>query len=334
MLRLAGPLLFAAVGSLFAAGCANEAKPAISLKSKALESPRSREARVALYERTLRARLAGGSDPLIDMEVSLDAWRNPARLIEGMNRAGVALAAVTAGSEEAIRKAASRHPGRLVPLTAPVAPGSREGAASRYFSDVKRQLDEGALGIGRVSWRSASSRDAGARLAAILRLSSETGAPLWIAAPTDDDGLGRLERRLRAAPEAKIIWTQAGRIANPGAWPGYGHGLLRALSLRRANLFFTLTQEPPPPRSETPGARKNHLFDSDGAFSPEWRALLEARVSHFMVGSGSGASDPAAYAKRTLLFRKGILARISRSARRRIAFQNAWRLLTNRSWKP
>ena len=74
------------------------------LKSKAKQN-QSREARIKLYERTLRKHLASDSYPLIDLEVSLDQWKSAAQLIEGMDRAGVALGAVTAASEEAIKKA-------------------------------------------------------------------------------------------------------------------------------------------------------------------------------------------------------------------------------------
>ena len=330
LIALAAPLL---IGALLAAAGANEAKPPAPPQSKAPEGPTSREARIRLYERTLRGRLAGGALPLIDMEAALDAWRSPARLINGMNRAGVALAAVSARSGEAIRKAAARHPARLIPLTASGVLKGRADAAGQT-AGLGRQLGGGAFGIGRIAWRAAASGDAGAgeALAGVLRLASEAGAPAWVAQPEDDAALARLERLLRAAPGAGIVWTRAGRVENPDAWPGYGHGLLRALSLRYAGLFFTLAQEPPPAPGETPAARKNHLFDPGGALALEWRALLEARAGHLMVGSGAGG--PAEYAGRALLFRQKILSKLSRAAAARIAWRNAWRLLTRRAWKP
>ena len=119
--------------------------------------------------------------------------------------------------------------------------------------------------------------------------------------PPDDGGLEQLERLLRETPEARIVWTQAGRILNLNALPGYGHGLLRALSLRHAGLLFTLTQDPPAPADVTT-ARTNHLYDPGGAFSREWRALLEARVGHFTAGNDASPATPAAYAGRTRAF--------------------------------
>ena len=255
-----------------------------------------------------------------------------------MDRAGVALGAVTSASEEAIEKAVERYPGRLIPLTTSAAEKDWMKDSGAYLSGMKRQLEGGAFGIGKITWRPVSSdkaqmTQAGEALGAIIHLATKTRSFLVLDMPPDDGGLEVLERQLRAAPAARVVWTQAGRALNLNALPGYGHGLLRALSLRHAGLLFTLTQDPPAP-ADSPPPRKNHLYDPGGAFSREWRALLEARVGHFTAGNDSSATSPAAYAGRTLHFRQNVLANISPPARRLIAYRNAWRLLTNRNWKP
>ena len=145
-----------------------------------------------------------------------------------------------------------------------------------YLSGMKRQLEGGAFGIGKITWRPVSSdkaqmTQAGEALGAIIHLATKTRSFLVLDMPPDDGGLEVLERQLRAAPAAKVVWTQAGRALNLNALPGYGHGLLRALSLRHAGLLFTLTQDPPAP-ADSPLPRKNHLYDPGGVFSREWRA--------------------------------------------------------------
>ena len=323
------------IGAFSAAGVADAAKPPNSLK---LNAEQIREAQVERYERTLRRHLASDPWPLIDLEISLDRWKDTAGLIEGMNRSGVALGAVTASREKAIQKAVERYPGRLIPLTTSASPNEWMRAGSGYLAGIERQLAGGAFGIGKITWRPVSSdkarlKRAGEALGAILRLATKKRSFLVLDMPPHDDGLEALERLLRAAPVARVVWTQAGRALNLNALPGYGHGLLRALSLRHAGLFFTLTQDPPAP-ADSLAPRKNHLYDPGGAFSREWRALLEARVGHFTAGNDSSATSPAAYARRTLHFRRNVLANISPPARRLIAYQNAWRLLTNRNLKP
>ena len=323
------------IGTFLTAGATQAAKPPNSLKSKAEQN---RAARVKLYERTLRKHLAAGPYPLIDLEISLDRWKSAAGLIEGMNRAGVALGAVTSAREEAIKKAVAQYPGRLIPLTTSASQNEWMRTGSGHLSGIKRQFEGGAFGIGRITWRPVSSdkarmKRAGEALGAMMRLAAGKKSFLMLDMPPDDDGLELLERLLRAAPEARVVWTQAGRILNSNALPGYGHGLLRALSLRHAGLVFTLTQEAPAP-ADSPETRTNHLYDPGGAFSREWRALLEARVGHFTAGNDSSPANPATYAGRTLFFRENVLGNISPPARKFISYQNAWRLLMNRRWKP
>ncbi len=322
------------IGACFTAGLADAAKPPNALKSKAKQN---REARVKLYERTLRKHLASGPYPLIDLEISLDRWKSAAGLIEGMNRAGVALGAVTSAREEAIKKVVAQYPGRLIPLTTSASQGDWMRTGSGYLAGIKRQLASGAFGIGKIAWRPESSdktrmKRAGEALGAMMRLAAAKQSFLVLDMPPDDGGLEQLERLMRAAPEARIVWTQAGRILNPNALPGYGHGLLRALSLRHAGLLFTLTQDPPASDATIP--RKNHLYDPGGTFSREWRALLEARVGHFTAGNDSSPANPGTYAGRTLFFRENVLGNISPPAGKLIAYRNAWRLLMNRRWKP
>ena len=334
MRRIVFPLTIL-IGAFWTAGIAGAAKPPNALK---LNAKQNRAARLERYERTLKVHLASGPYPLIDLEISLDRWKSAAGLIEGMDRAGVALGAVTSASEAAIEKAVERYPGRLIPLTTSAAEKDWARPDSGYLSSTKRQLAGGAFGIGRISWRPVSSdkarlKQAGEALGAIIRLATQMRSFLVLDMPPDDGGLEVLERLLRAAPAARVVWTQAGRALNLNALPGYGHGLLRALSLRHAGLLFTLTQDPPAP-ADSPPPRTNHLYDPGGAFSREWRAMLEARVGHFTAGNDSSPAGPAAYAGRTLHFRQNVLANISPPARKLIAYRNAWRLLTNRNWKP
>ncbi len=322
------------IGAFSTTGVADAATPPNALKSKAKQN---RDARVELYERTLRRHLASDPYPLVDLEISLDRWKSAGRLIEGMNRAGVALGSVTATSEEAVKKAVAQYPGRLIPLTTSATPKDWMEDSGAHLSGMKRQLEGGAFGIGKITWRPASSDKAqmtraGEALGAIIRLATQTRSFLVLDMPPDDGGLELIERLLRAAPEARIIWAQAGRILNLNALPGYGHGLLRALSLRHAGLLFTLTQDPPASDATVP--RRNHLYDPGGAFSREWRALLEARVGHFTAGNDSSPANPATYARRMLFFRENVLGNISPPARKLIAYRNAWRLLMNRRWKP
>lgn len=302
-------------------------------------APRTRAERIALYAETVRAYQKAGWLPVIDLEADLAAWKNPALLVEAMNRQGVALAAVTADKESAIHRAVELFPNRLVPLTTEAGEKRWAYATHLYLDDQRRQLGAGAFGIGDVAFEAARRhsdtqlRVAREALEALLRLAVEKKAPVLIRMAPEDAVFGVLERQLRTLPQARVVLTQAGLLPDPAWMPGYGQALLRAMSLRHPELFFTLTLNPPPPYSPVPRVRHNLLYDPGGSFSPEWGALLESRVSRFMMGSGPASADGKAYVAWTKAFREHVLGALSPSVREAIAYQNAWRLLTGEPWR-
>ena len=167
----------------------------------------------------------------------------------------------------------------------------------------------------------------------MLGLAAERRAPLILDMVPEDADVSRLERALAAHPGAPVVWIEAGRLPRVELNPGYGHALLRAMSLRHANLSFALTTRPAPEPSPVIRPRRDLLHDPGGRLSPEWGAVVEARVDHFLTASPPGAGDASAYAKWMLAYRRAVLERLSPPSRPRVAYQNAWRLLTGREWK-
>ena len=346
-MRLSAPAMALAMAALLvAAGCGGAKAPADEKKS-AGKVPASKRAgrakRAGLYRKTLKARITSGRAglagrlPIIDLEVMLPAKGDISALIRAMDTAGVALAVVTSGDVETIRRAAARHPGRIVPLTA--APEGKAWAtrSAAHLKAARRQLGAGAYGIGRVRMDLGGKRrlgpaPKGGLRGPPLRLSAEKKVPLWLDMAPEDHGLGWLERQLRAHPAASVLWSRAGYHSAPEKLPGYGHGLLRALTLRRPNLFMTLTQRPPVPRGPVPAPRTNLLFDRGGGFSPEWREMIEARIAHFATSSAAGPEGLTGYPGRVRAYRRRILGALTPPARRRLAYRNAWRILTGEDW--
>ena len=321
---------------LIAAGCGG-AKAPVAEKKTAGKAPASKRAkRAGLYRKTLEARIASGQLPIVDLEVMLPAKGDAGALIRAMDEAGVALAAVTSGDAETIRRAAARHPGRIVPLTAAPEGGAWATRSAAHLKAARRQLGAGAYGIGRIRMdlggKGAPVQRQKAAFEALLRLSAEKKVSLWLDMAPEDHGVGWLERQLRAHPAASVLWSRAGHLPAPEKLPGYGHGLLRALTLRRPNLFMTLTQRPPARGGSPPAPRTNLLFDRGGGFSPEWREMIEARIAHFATASAAGPEGLADYPGRVRAYRRRILGALTPPARRRLAYRNAWRILTGEDW--
>ncbi|MEE9276372.1 MAG: hypothetical protein V3V62_13790 [bacterium] len=335
-LRLALLALALLAWALLGAGCAPEI-PAVKTP------PRTRDARLALYEKTLRAFLKAGTLPLIDLDLSLGREADLPGIVRAMDRAGVALAALTSPREAVIQAAVRRRPGRFIPLTAEGRGDAWAREGGSFLEETRRRLARGAFGIGRLTLRAfppigAGGKEisvplAGGTFEALLRLAAERKVPLWIRMDPDDETLGRFERLLRAHPGARVVWTGAGRILRPDRLPGYGHGLLRALSQRRPGLFFVHAQGIPAGDRLAVRHRPLVFYDPDGEVSPEWRAMLEARSGRFGAGSGGGGAHPDRYLERMRGFRSRVLGALTPSARPQIAYRSAWRLLTGRAWK-
>ncbi len=335
----------ALLACVLAWGCAGEeARPQLS---RPVPHPRWEP-----YQRTLRAFLQKEKLPLIDLEVTLSPETDLSGLIAEMDNGGVALAAVTGPSEKIIREAVRAHPARLIPLTTEGRDASWAEPGGPFLAGLRRQIGEGAYGIGKLTLLAFEEGDqkTGGGLAAVrkekvalplnggafeqvLRLAGEKKAAVWIGMEPDDERVGQLEKLLRAHPAVPVIWTGAGRIRRLDRMPGYGPGLLRAMTLRHPNLFFTLTQGTRTGRRLLTRAREYLLYETKGVFSAEWRSFVEARIGHFGTGSGIGGQAPPVYRERIRRFRRRILARLSPQAAPRIAYRNAWRLLTGEAWE-
>ncbi len=326
------------------AGCGPAPGPVSLAPAKA---PASREGRNALYRKTVQAFLDAGHLPIIDMDIFLAPKTDMAGLIEAMDLAGVALAAVSAHEKETIARAVRGYPARLIPLTTAPRGISWSAPGSGYLSSTRRELEAGAYGIGRIFLDLAPGKNLNdgekdpradkikrqkAAFEALLRLSTEKKAPLWLEMEPEDNGLGWLERQMGAYTGASVIWNRAGHLKSPEKLPGYGHGLIRAITLRRPNLYFLLTQRPPQPKTIFPQPRENILFDPGGGFSHEWRSLLESRISHFQTGSSMEYSAPAVYSRQIRDYRSRILEHLTPPTRQRLAYKNAWARLTGSNW--
>ena len=137
-------------------------------------------------------------------------------------------------------------------------------ADESIYTMVQRQLAAGTAagpfrGIGEFHLYDSANADAPVAVR-LMRLAQECG--LAVLAHVDDDAVDRL---LRHAPRARLIWAHSGIGGVPVA-------RVRALLLRHPTLMGELSYRP-------------GLTDADGHLSTEWKALLTEFPDRFMVGS-------------------------------------------------
>lgn len=146
--------------------------------------------------------------------------------------------------------------------------------------------------------------------------------------------LPELERMLEQYPGAKVIWAHVGRNRNPQTWtkfpPPDG---VRAYLKKYPNLYFDLNQSQPGSQYST-GYVDNILYDMSSALKPEWKELLEEFPDRFMIGSdwGEGKSWEK-YDSVFNTFRTVVLGNLRQDVAQKIAYKNAWRLMTGEDWR-
>jgi hypothetical protein len=79
------------------------------------------------------------------------------------------------------------------------------------------------------------------------------------------------------------------------------------------------------------GFHHNTAQRGDGSLRPEWQKLLESHPDRFTIGSDIAPDRPDDFPKKMAQSRK-LLASLIQETAVRIAFQNAWRLLTRQAW--
>ena len=232
-----------------------------------------------------------------------------------------------------IRKITNRFPERFFPLTQESSENDWRKNKGSFIDSIARQINSGALGIGKINFddkKNVSLKKTEAdTLKNIVNFTSKMKVPAIISFHPNNQFLDSIEKNLQKKPETRIIWSQIGSIEKPHYLPSYGHGLIRALTIRHPNLLFTITTKGQNLYENNFASRKNHLFDSYDYFSRDWKNLIEAKISHFMFGV-SYKINKMNYSEKVNKFRRNILHNFSYNTQHRIAYKNAIKIFFKR----
>ncbi|MBI3087114.1 MAG: hypothetical protein HYY88_15520 [candidate division NC10 bacterium] len=136
---------------------------------------------------------------------------------------------------------------------------------------------------------------------------------------------------LKAYPGAKVIWCHAGQVRYPAKQAAYGPDYLNRTLSQHPNLFCDLALSAPGAPYPGSGFIHNTAQLSDGRLRPEWQKLLGTHPNRFTVGSDIAPDRYDDFPRKIAQSRK-LLDSLSAETAARIAFQNAWRLLTGQGW--
>ena len=292
--------------------------------------------------------------PIIDVEFHCGRRIEIEKLIKRMDENGVALTWLMPweplGSEESL-KWNKLYPDRFVPTTVggdgPLWHSSDKGFLEKLKRDVRsgkyfamgefeaRHYPPGWLKVVKVNrgspWDTHMPVDS-ATMEVVFELSSKTGIPFLLHHEMEDKLLPELERMLTRYPGAKVIWCHVGWNRNPKTWKTLttADGVRQFLT-RYPNLYFDFLQLQgggPGPGAIMYDIHPGRVF----SLNRKWKKVIEEFSDRFVLSSDINFHLFDKYDRTIARYRKVLLKEVKKDVAERIAYKNAWKLMTGEDW--
>jgi predicted TIM-barrel fold metal-dependent hydrolase len=299
--------------------------------------------------------------PIIDTEFHHGGGVEIESLIKAMDENGVALIwlapVLKLGSEESVRLSAS-YPDRFVPTTVNGDSKKWHSGNKAFLNKLAKDVRSGKyFAMGEFEARhypsSTNTRDVytpvdSDGMQVVFQLASETGLPFSLHHEAEDALLPELERMLAKYPKAKVIWCHVGRNRNYETWKKFRKAdAVREYLSKYPNLYFDFLQSRPGSKYRYDGKGygkegyvEGIMYDysaSDVALNAEWKKVIEDFPDRFVLGSdantGGGMEKFEKYERVTYIFRDIILKGVKPDVAEKIAYKNAWKLMTGKDWQ-
>ena len=291
--------------------------------------------------------------PIIDTQATYESEVDINFMIKSMDKLGVSLIAFAPkfldpekGSEESIR-IHTLYPQYFVPT---IADGTTEYWSRQKGKFIEKIENEARSGdysfMGEFELRHyMSSRNFLANYTSrnisifpeslwvhrIFKISSEEQLTFQIHNDPENDLLGSLEKMLAQYPNAQVIWTHLGQIRYPEKQTMYTPEYVDTLLKEYSNLHFDLAVSAPGKAYPENGFIQNTLQKISGELVFEWKELLEKHPDRFTIGTDIAGNRYTNYPEKIGNART-ILLQLSQSTGEKIAYKNAWRLITGLEW--
>lgn len=180
----------------------------------------------------------------------------------------------------------------------------------------------------------------------VFALSEETGVPFVIHLEPEDAALAALEEMLAAYPKAKVIVAHFAQVRHPERAGRFTPDYVRRLLSGFPNLYYDLANGQPNRKYKCAGTGDNETLVGDTVLwagppggqrdtvSSAYKAVLTEFSERFVFATDYGGGRPPLpthFRIKTENFHR-IVGELPEAAKHNIAYRNAWRLLTGRSW--
>jgi predicted TIM-barrel fold metal-dependent hydrolase len=308
-----------------------------------------REEQIKAFERKIREVQKKEPLPIIDVEFHHGGKIEIERIIQKMDENGVALTWLgpneKLGSKESLRLN-ELYPECFVPTTVHGDGPLWHRGDKEFLEKLSRAARSGKyLAMGEFEARhyrsDTNNRDVhlpvdSETMQVVFELSSTTGLPFLLHHEAEDTLLPELERMLVKHPQAKMIWCHAGRNRNYWTWKKFREAdAARDFLKRFPNLYFDLVQSKPGSKYGPTGYVEGLLYDNSRGVSldAQWKKLLDEFPERFLIGSDINTGRFPNYYQVIHTFRSVVLREVKKETAEKIAFKNAWKLMTGEEWK-
>jgi predicted TIM-barrel fold metal-dependent hydrolase len=169
----------------------------------------------------------------------------------------------------------------------------------------------------------------------IFRASQESGVPFLLHHDAEDVLLPQVEKMLSLYPGAVIVWCHVGRNRDPRTWSQLPtpEGVEKFI-LKYPNLHFDILQSGAGKIFPPTGAYESVLYYGTkvATLRPEWVKLFNNYADRFLIGSDINTFRWNNYDEVILRLRNSVLRVLTKEAAEKIAFKNAWRLMSGQVW--
>jgi len=251
------------------------------------------------------------------------------------------------GSEESIRLN-ELHPDRFVPTTVHGDGKLWHSSDKGFLEKLSKDVRSGKyFAMGEFEARhypsSTNTRDVhmpvdSKAMEVVFELSNATGIPFLLHHEAEDELLPELERMLTKYPEAKVIWCHVGRNRNPDTWKKFKKAdAVRDFLTKYPNLYFDFLASKPGSKYHGTGYIEGIMYDISSwdasSLKPEWKKVIEEFPNRFVLGSDINTGRFDNYDRVMDTYRNVILKGVRKDVAEKIAFKNAWKLMTREDWK-
>lgn len=305
-----------------------------------------RQSLIKSYRETIEHLLSLSRLPIIDVEHHWGGKLQIGDLIEKMDRNDVALTWLGANERNGSKSSVEtcyRFPNRLVPTTihgdGPLWHGKDLHIVRELDADV-RSGNYFAMGefearhyVSNTNNRDIHTPVDSDSFQGVFKVAEATGIPFLLHHEAEDALLPELEKMLSLYPKANVVWCHVGRNRNPRTWSQFPspEGVKRFIE-KYPNLHFDIVQSGAKSVFPPTGAWDSILYSGSERLLPDWVQLFNSFPDRFLIGSDINTGRWDKYDQVMYRFRRSVLHALTPEASEKIAFGNAWRLMTGENW--